>query len=210
MTIWTSYAHRLPVYLHEYGVFVLFVIIMLEAGGLPLPGETALITASALAASGDLDILHVTFAAVTGAVAGDNLGYAVGRYAGRTAVLNLFARFGVSQRKLERSEAALRRSGILLVAGARFFPILRQLGGVGAGTIGMTWPRFLIGNTTGAVFWVGFWVGAVRLFELGIDAHLIAVTGSPAHKLLLVFSALVLLVVALLLGREVHRRWRGG
>jgi membrane protein DedA with SNARE-associated domain len=74
----------------------------------------------------------------------------------------------------------------------------------------MTWPRFLIANTTGAVFWVGFWVGAVRLFELGIDAHLIAVTGSPAHKLLLVFSALVLLVVALLLGREVHRRWRGG
>jgi membrane protein YqaA with SNARE-associated domain len=99
MNIWSSFAHQLPVYLHEYGAFVLFAIIMFEAGGLPLPGETALVTASALATSGDLNILHVTLAAIGGAVVGDNVGYAVGRYAGRTAVVKLFTRFGVAQRK---------------------------------------------------------------------------------------------------------------
>jgi membrane protein DedA with SNARE-associated domain len=210
MNIWSSFAHQLPVYLHEYGAFVLFAIIMFEAGGLPLPGETALVTASALAASGDLNILHVTLAAIGGAVVGDNVGYAVGRYAGRTAVVKLFTRFGVAQRKLELSEATLRKHGMPLVAGARFLPVLRQLGGIGAGSIGMTWPRFLIANTTGAVCWVGFWLGAVRVFELGIHAHLMQWTGSPVHKFLLACSALVLLLAAVLVGKEIHRRWRGG
>ncbi len=210
MTTWSHYAHQLPSYLQEYGVFVLFAVIMFEAGGLPLPGETALITATALATSGDLSLPHVMLAAVAGSIAGDNFGYAVGRYAGRTAVTKLFARFGVTQKKLERSEAALRKYGMALVAGARFFPVLRQLGGIGAGTIGMTWPRFLIANATGAVCWVGFWLGAVGIFERGLDAHLMAWTGSLPHKLLLTCSALLFIVAALLLGKEVLRRWRGG
>lgn len=210
MYIWTSLSQHLPAYLQDFGVLVLFAIIMFEAGGLPVPGETALITAAALTSAGRLNLLHVAAAAIAGAIVGDNIGYAIGRNAGRDAVLQLVACFGVSRDKLDHAEARLRRHGMPLVAAARFFPILRQLGGIGAGTIGMNWPRFLVANTGGAVCWVGFWLAAVRVFEGGLDAQLMGWSGSRVHRLLLICSALLLLFVLAMLAREIWQRCRGG
>src|SRR5262245_22755540 len=41
---------------------------------------------------------------------------------------------------------------------ARFFPVLRQLNGIVAGALGMSWWRFLLFNAIGAALWVGAWV----------------------------------------------------
>lgn len=210
MYIWTSLSQQMPAYLQDFGVFVLFAVIMFEAGGLPVPGETALITAAVLTSAGKLNLLHVAAAAIAGAIVGDNIGYAIGRYAGRDAVVQLFARFGVSRDKLDHAEARLLRHGMPLVAAARFFPVLRQVGGIGAGTIGMTWLRFLAANTTGAVCWVGFWLSAVRVFESGIATQLMAWSGSRGHRLLLICSTLVFLLVVAMLVTEIRRRRRGG
>src|SRR5437588_3157714 len=61
------------------GYPVLFVLIMAESGGIPLPGETALITAAALAGQGKLSLPLVIAIAGAAAIIGDNLGYLLAR-----------------------------------------------------------------------------------------------------------------------------------
>src|SRR5256885_6640259 len=60
---------------HHYGLVALFVVVMLESGGAPLPGETALIAAAIFAADGHLNIAEVIAVAAVAALVGDNIGY---------------------------------------------------------------------------------------------------------------------------------------
>ena len=75
----------------QYGLYAVFVIVMLESAGVPLPGETALVLASIYAgATGDLHIAQVIAAAAAGAIIGDNMGFWVGRHFG----MPLLKRYG--------------------------------------------------------------------------------------------------------------------
>src|SRR5713101_44317 len=65
--------------LASYGYVVLFLLVTLESLGIPLPGETALVTAAAFAAAGHLSISGVIMTAVVAAILGDNGGYWIGR-----------------------------------------------------------------------------------------------------------------------------------
>ena len=67
----------------HYGLFALFVIVMLESGGVPIPGETALIAAGIFASRGRLDITAVIAVAAIAAIVGDNIGYWIGCTGGR-------------------------------------------------------------------------------------------------------------------------------
>src|SRR5213082_901763 len=58
-----------------YGLGLLFVLVMLESAGIPLPGETALIGAALLAGQGHFDIVWVIVVAASAAIVGDNGGY---------------------------------------------------------------------------------------------------------------------------------------
>src|SRR3954451_15232014 len=69
------------------GLPVMALLIAGESMGLPLPGETALITASVLAARGKFDVVTVIALAAAAAIIGDNLGYLVGRRGGRKLLL---------------------------------------------------------------------------------------------------------------------------
>src|SRR2546428_13443724 len=74
------------------GYVVLFVLVALESLGIPLPGETALLTAAALAALGHLSIYAVVATAVAAAVIGDNGGYWIGRKRGSPPVRRYWRR----------------------------------------------------------------------------------------------------------------------
>src|SRR5271155_5464972 len=65
------------------GYPVLFLLVMAESGGVPIPGETSLIAAALLASQGKLEIGLVIAIAAAGAIVGDNLGYLIGRKGGR-------------------------------------------------------------------------------------------------------------------------------
>jgi membrane protein YqaA with SNARE-associated domain len=99
------------------------------------------------------------------AVIGDNIGYAIGHFGGRRLVLRHGRYVGVRADNLDRVERFFQRYGGIIVVVARFFEILRQLNGVVAGTVGMTWWRFLAFNAVGATLWVGLWGWGV--FYLG-------------------------------------------
>src|SRR3954452_24847339 len=65
------------------GYPLLFVLVMGESSGVPIPGETALIAASVLASQDSLQIELVIALAATAAIVGDNIGYLIGRKGGR-------------------------------------------------------------------------------------------------------------------------------
>ena len=100
--------------LTTYGLGLLFILILLESGGLPLPGETALIAASILASRGHFDIVVVIAVAAAAAILGDNGGYYVGRRWGR----KILARWEWLARLHGRAEALAAAGGRSAVVAA--------------------------------------------------------------------------------------------
>ena len=119
----------------------------LEALGAPLPGESAVILAATAAAQGKLDIYAVAAAAFLAAVLGDNIGYLLGRKLGRPVIIRYGARFGLTDAAFEPGRGGRPQARSLHeCASARFVIVLRQLNGIVAGTTGMPWPVFLLGE----------------------------------------------------------------
>ena len=137
-----------------HGLPLLFVVVMLESFGLPLPGETALIAFGVLASEGHYSIVWVIVLAAAGAIIGDNLGYwLLGRLGGRA----LFRRWRwlerYSDRVLPRAERIMARHGGKTVFFGRFVAVLRVGAAAVAGLAQMKWWRFLFWNASGGVVW---------------------------------------------------------
>ena len=145
--------------IHVAGYPLLVVLVMSESSGIPVPGETALITASLLASRGDLDIALVIVLAAAAAIVGDNIGYLIGRKGGRWA-LERPGRFQRERlRVITTGEPFFERHGPKAVFFGRFVAVLRVLAAVLAGVNRMDWRRFLFANAAGAILWacvVGF------------------------------------------------------
>src|SRR4051812_15387112 len=99
-------------FITNHGLPLLFIVIMLESFGIPLPGETALIAFGVIASQGHYSIAWVIVIAAAGAIVGDNLGYwAIGRWGGR----RLFERWAFlerySEKFLPRAEDLMARHG---------------------------------------------------------------------------------------------------
>jgi len=136
----------------DYGLVLLFLLVGVEAAGVPLPGETALVTAAVLAHN-YWGIEWVIVVAAGGAIAGDNLGYWIGRIGGR----KLVDRFGVTRRYAERvlppSERFFARHGGKTIFLARFIAILRITAAWLAGLSHMRWWQFFLWNAAGGIVW---------------------------------------------------------
>jgi membrane protein DedA with SNARE-associated domain len=138
----------------HHGLPLLFVVIMLESFGIPLPGETALIFFGLLAAKGNYDIVVVIVVAAAAAIVGDNLGYwLIGRLGGR----RLFERAPWVKRwadsVIPRAERVMQRHGGKTVFFGRFIAILRFTAAWVAGLGRMPWWRFLFWNAFGGIVW---------------------------------------------------------
>jgi undecaprenyl-diphosphatase len=135
------------------GYPVLFALILGESAGIPLPGETALLTAGVLAGAGRLSLPLVIGVAIGAAVSGDTLGYWLGRRGGR-AVLTRRGPFAAFRaHALERGERFFERHGAKTVFLGRFVPGVRVVAAVLAGAGAMPWPRFALYNLSGAFVW---------------------------------------------------------
>lgn len=170
----------------EYGLVILFPTIFFETFGLPLPGESALVATSALAAKGSLNIGAVAAVASLAAITGDNVAYLLGRRYGRAIILAYGARFGITEAKYEAAERVTNKYGAYIVICARFFVVLRQLNGLVAGSASMPWVKFFIANVVGSVLWVVFWTTLAYQF----GQH-VALLPNALHRISLVSAILV-------------------
>jgi membrane protein DedA with SNARE-associated domain len=146
-----------PVWIVElfarYGYWAVFVGVFLENAGLPVPGETALLAGAALSRSGTLFLPLVIATAVGGAILGDNVGFWIGRRGGRALVERFGAKAGVTPARLAQFDRFFDRHGAKTVFIARFVTGLRVVGAVLAGASDLSWGRFLVYNSTGAIAW---------------------------------------------------------
>ena len=137
----------------RYGYLVIFVGVLLENAGLPVPGETVLLAGAALAHLGHLSLPRVIVTAILGATLGDNAGFAIGRRYGRALAERFGARVGLTARRLAQFDEFFERHGPRTVFIARFVTGLRVVGAVLAGSSGLPWPSFLFYNALGAIVW---------------------------------------------------------
>ncbi|MDQ1747935.1 MAG: hypothetical protein QOD07_2198 [Frankiaceae bacterium] len=189
--------HKLEGTLHHYGYFAVAFFLFFEDFGVPLPGETMLIAASLYAGAGHLNVFLVGIVAFVAAVVGDNVGYLIGRWGGRT----LIERFGkyvfMTPDRLDRAEKFFNDHGGKIVVVARFVEGLRQANGLIAGTIEMHWAKFVACNALGAALWVAVWTSLGYLAGNNVE--------TVSHYFS--YAAIgVAVVVALLVWRHFHRR----
>lgn len=145
-------------YLDQYGYWAVFGGVFLEGLGIPVPGELLLIAGAIIAGStGRMSILLLLPISLAAAIAGDNLAYAIGRFAGRHLVIKYGHFVFITAHRLSRAEFFYLRYGPPVVAIARFLTLMRQLNGIVAGVSNMNWRRFFLYDAVGAVLWVGLW-----------------------------------------------------
>src|SRR6267378_6877625 len=137
----------------SYGYVVLFVLVALESLGIPVPGETALVTAAAWAALGHLSIYGVVATAVAAAILGDNGGYWIGRSGGIPLVRRYGRLIRLNESHLERARRFFERHGPKTVFIGRFIALLRTWVAVLAGAARMPYGPFMLYNALGAVCW---------------------------------------------------------
>jgi len=135
------------------GYVALAGLIFGESAGLPIPGETALITAGGLAASGRLHLPAVILVAAAAAVAGDTVGYWLGRRTGRRLLLRGGLLASHRRAVVQRADRFFARYGTATVFVARFLPGLRYAGAVMAGASLMRWRHFAVANAAGGIAW---------------------------------------------------------
>jgi len=137
----------------QYGYWAVFLGVMLENAGLPVPGETMLLAGAVLAHFGRLRLVWVILAAVAGAILGDNMGFLIGRWGGRTLAVRHGWKFGLTEPRLAKFEAFFEKHGPKTVFIARFVTGLRVFGALLAGASRLPWLTFSLYNAAGAVVW---------------------------------------------------------
>jgi len=140
-------------YMLIYGYWAVFFGVMLENAGLPVPGETILLVAGYFSATGEFNIWLVMLIAATGAVIGDNIGFAVGHHYGRGFILRVGKYLWLTPKRFEHMENYFKSHGNKTILVARFITGLRVFAALLAGASGMRWRIFLFYNMTGAVIW---------------------------------------------------------
>lgn len=138
---------------HQYGYGAVFLGILLENTGIPIPGETITLVGGFLAGSGELNYWGVLGSAIAGAVIGDNFGYWLGYYGGWSLLTRVGKLFRIREEKLAEVRDRFSKNAGQAVFWGRFVALLRIFAGPLAGIAQMPYPKFFLYNLAGAGVW---------------------------------------------------------
>lgn len=152
-----------------WGAWALAAATFLSCLAVPIPSSLLMLAGGAFAASGDLTLWSVVFAAWVGAVVGDQAGFALGHF-GRRIWQNRPVPSAGMQAMITRAQAYLQRRGGLAVFLSRWLvsplgPYINLLAGAG----GLSWYRFSLGSLSGEAVWVALYVLLGWLFSTQIE-----------------------------------------
>ncbi|MCU4160647.1 DedA family protein [Acidiphilium sp. AL] len=162
--------HELSAWIAVYGSVLVALLVMLESLGLPLPGETALVSAAIYAGTTHrIDIVVLIASAAAGATLGGVAGYWIGRRAGYPVVRRYGPRIGLTERRLLAGRYLFAHHGGKIIVFGRFFAVLRALAALLAGVTMMEWRRFLAFQSLACVIWAVVYGGAAYVFGKQIE-----------------------------------------
>ena len=182
-----------------FGYPLLFAAVAAESSGVPVPGETGLITAAVLASRGKMQIELVIPIAALAAIVGDNVGYQIGRHGGRW-LLERPGRFQRQRRQsLELGEPFFERHGPKAVFFGRFLLGLRVWASWLAGATKMRWRVFFFWNALGGICWAT---------GIGLAAYFLGTAASNAIEVFGIYGLIAVAIAALgvYLAHRRHRR----
>jgi membrane protein DedA with SNARE-associated domain len=193
----------------HYGYWAIALLLLLENLGVPvIPGELAMIVGAIFAGTGraGLNVVVVGVVALVTSFAGAELGYLIGRFAGRELILRYGRYVLLKPHHLDRAEAIVSRYGGLVVIVARYIVGLREANCLIAGISQMRWLTFTVFNAVGAVAWVSTWVSIGYL----AGDHIDAIYATINHAALYLLMALAVLLVGFIAWRLLRRRRQAG
>jgi len=192
-------ARNLDSVLATYGYLAVFFFVGIESIGIPVPGETMLVTAAIYAGTtGKLSIFWVIVASSAGAIVGDNIGYVIGRTGG----YRLLKRYGryirLEANRLRLGQYLFHKHGPKVVFFGRFVSVLRIFAAFLAGVNRMHWRRFLIFNAAGGIIWSTIY--GVAAYLLG--QQLLRLSGTVDAGLAVVGVVVIIAVIVFLRRNE--------
>lgn len=179
------------------GTYVLiFGLVALDVVLPILPAETVVTAAAVLAGQGQLNIVWVMIAAGLGAFVGDNVGYWIGRVAGRPLIERVLRG---NTEQLENVEKQFQiRGGAFIIIG-RFIPGGRTAVSIGAGVLGFSWAKFVVYDVVAAVIWA---------IQAALPGYIggVVIQDKPWLALLIGFGLSIVVAASIAL----LQRWREG
>jgi membrane-associated protein len=184
------------------GAPLVCLIIFIETGffvGFFLPGDSLLVTAGVLAGAGKIKLQLILVPGILCAIAGDQIGYWIGRAAGNT----LYTRresFFFRRKHLERAHAFYEKHGGKTVILARFMPIVRTFCPPVTGAAKMNYGKYLVYD----IFGGALWVGSMILGGYFLGKHV----PNIEHRIhYVIFAVIFISILPAIIG--VLRAWRG-
>jgi membrane-associated protein len=172
------------VLIEAFGTLGVLAIVFVESGllvGFFLPGDSLLFTAGLLSSTGTLPPLWILLVTIPlAAIAGDQVGYAIGRRAGPAVFRRPESRF-FRPEYVEKSAEFFERYGPRTIVLARFVPIVRTFAPVMAGVGRMPYRTFLAYNVIGGIAWgcglttLGYFLGQLEIVRLNIEYIIVAI-----------------------------------
>lgn len=170
--------------IRTFGFIGILVIVFVESGllvGFFLPGDSLLFTAGLLSAAGTLPSIWLLLVLIPiAAIAGDQVGYLIGRKAGPAVFNRPESRF-FRQEYVEKSHDFFERYGARTIVIARFVPIVRTFAPVMAGASRMNYRSFVTFNVIGGTLWgigvttLGYFLGQIEFVREYIEFILIGI-----------------------------------
>jgi membrane protein DedA with SNARE-associated domain/rhodanese-related sulfurtransferase len=174
-----------------FGPGLVFLNVLIEQLGLPVPAIPTLVVAGALAANGRLPGATVGALALAACLIGDSTWYAAGRlYGGR--VMNLLCRISLTPDVcVSQTQTSFERWGAKALVVAKFIPGLAMIAPPLAGATRMSYPRFVLFSALGSALWVGaaLLAGILLKSEIARILPRLAGLGGALAVLLLVLLA---------------------
>jgi membrane protein DedA with SNARE-associated domain len=156
---------------HRFGYLAVFLGILFENLGIPLPGETVTIVGGFLAGSGELNYWILLVDAILGAVLGGICGYWIGRLGGWSMLVSVGSFFRIKEEQLLELKDKFTENASKAVFFGRFVALLRIFASPMAGIAEMPFLKFLLFNFAGATVWasvmvsLAFFVGRIVSLE---------------------------------------------
>jgi membrane protein DedA with SNARE-associated domain/rhodanese-related sulfurtransferase len=175
-------------FLVHHGYLVLFLWVLAEQAGLPVPSVPLLLAAGALAGTRRMNLVAVVGLPIVAVAICDSLWYQLGRTRG-AKVLKLLCRISLQADScVRKTQISFERNGPSALIIAKFIPGLNAMAPPLAGMIRMPWDRFLLFDGLGALLWAGSYIGAGYIFsgELERVAHHLTFLGRGLFALMVI------------------------
>jgi membrane protein DedA with SNARE-associated domain/rhodanese-related sulfurtransferase len=181
--------------IQQYGVLIVFAVVLVEQIGLPIPAMPLLIVAGALAAGGEISWPACLAAALAACMLSDFFWFRAGRFYGKR-VLRLLCKISLSPDVcVSQTEDKFHRYGVKSLIVAKFIPGFNAVGPPLAGAMGTSTPRFLAFSFTGSLLWSSVGVGAGMWFHKSVDRLLASLETMGGAALSTLAGLLVLFVL---------------